>query len=406
MTRRRGRGEGSIRKRSDGRWEGQISLGIADGKRKRKSVYGATKTEVQRKIRMLQSSIDRGMPVTTNTPRLKDFLAQWLTSKKQRISPSTYRSYETIVRRHIVPDLGHIRLDKLTQHNVNDLLTRKIERANLAAEQKAHPELVPKGEKPIRFSLATVDGIRRVLRAALSDAMRADYVGRNVASLSGVITVPRFEGKALSRGEAERFLQAVEGERYALLYRIAVTAGLRQGEILGLRWIDVDFDDGVIRIRRQLQRVEGVQVLRDLKTVESRRTIPMPQNILDALKRHQVSQKEERLQAGGRWQGERWQLVFMTPNGTPIDDANLRKDFRKRLEQAGLEPMRFHDLRHSAASFMAAQGVHVKEAQHILGHSQVTTTMQVYTHAQLDNMRDALERVSGGFDTKKEAENA
>lgn len=393
------RGGGSLYKRPDGRWQGQISLGHSGGKRRRITRTGDTATEVRRKLREAQQSADRGVPVLSSTPRLDEYLTVWLSQKKSEISPSTYRSYSGIVNNHITPDLGRIRLNKLTQQDVNAFLYRKIEEANKSAEKRA------RGEKAARFSIATVDGIRRVLRAALNDAMRDDYVGRNVATLARAPKVPRFEGKALTRKEAEAFLEAVSGTRYALLYRIALSVGMRQAEILGLRWRDVDFEEGTISVRRQLQRVDGVQTLRDLKTIESRRTIPMTANTMKALRSHQVAQKEERLKAGGKWQGEHWQLVFMTPHGTPIDDANLRKDFRKRLEQAGLEHMRFHDLRHSAASFMAAQGVHVKEAQRILGHAQVVTTMQVYTHAQLDNMREALERVGDYLDTPEKAEN-
>lgn len=402
--RKRGmRGGGTIFQRPDGRWQGQVSLGHSGGKRKRVSVTGKTVAEVQRKMRDMKSSADKGVPVLSITPRLSEYLAVWLERKKTDNTPKTYKFYESIVRLHIVPDLGHIRIHKLTQHDVNALLSRKIELANKSTMQKENPKSLASGEPRIRFSVASVDAIRRVLRAALNDAERDDYVGRNVASLSKPPTVPRFEGKALSVAEAHALLQAVSGTRYSVLYQMALGLGMRQGEILGLRWEDVDFDAGVVNVRLQLQRVDGLQQLVPLKTVESRRTLPLPDSKLQALKRHRIEQMEQRLQAGGKWQGEGWQLVFMTPNGTPIDDANLRKDFRKRLDQAGIEHMRFHDLRHSTASFLAAEGVHITESQHTLGHAQPITTMQVYTHAQIEKMRAGLERLDALLEAPKEA---
>lgn len=398
---RRGRrGGGTAWQLPSGQWRGQISLGIAGGKRVRISRTGATQAEVLRKLREAKRDEERGLPVLSKSPRLGEYLTQWLRTMKEQRRPATYRFYETIVRIHLVPEIGHIRLHKLTQRDVNLLLARKLKLARLAEAQKADPSILKPGEKPIRFSPATVDAIRRTLRAALNDALRDDLIGRNVVSLSDTVEVEEFEGRALTRREAERFLEVIRGTRYEVLYRVALCLGMRQGEILGLQKKYLDFEEDVIDVQYQLQRVDGLLTLTVPKTRKSRRKLPLPGNLSRVLQSHLRQQKEDRLKAGGRWQGEHWQLVFMTPLGTPIDPSNLTKDFRLRLQQAGLEQMRFHDLRHSALSFLAAEGAHESVQQAIAGHTQRRTTAH-YTHAQLEAMREAAERVAGMLDPEQ-----
>lgn len=380
MAKRRGRNEGSITQRADGRWMARVSLGFVNGRMRRKAVYGKTKEEALAAMREIQHNLDRGLPVQASSPTLSVYLNEWIQRKKSKVSPRTYLAYDNVVRLHIIPAIGKVRLEKLTQRHVNRMLT----------------------DLEGRLSPSSIDNVRRVLIVALNQAMKEDMVARNVASLSDTIPVPRFEAKALTRAEADALISAASDSRYKLVYRLALSAGLRLGELLGLRWEDVDFENSVIRIRRQLQTVDGVRTLREPKTQKSRRTIPLPDSIMTALREQRNSQRIERLQAGGKWVPH-WELVFMTPTGSPVSDATLRRDFQRVSKNAGLEGLRFHDLRHSAASFMAAQGVHMSATQAILGHSQVTTTAQIYTHVQIDSMRDAITNLDALLNTEKRA---
>jgi integrase len=192
---------------------------------------------------------------------------------------------------------------------------------------------------------------------------------------------------------------------------VALSVGLRQGEVLGLRWEDVDLKKGTLTIRKQLQVIDGQPTFTDPKSRKGRRTIPLPNSVLTTLKQHRTRQLEERLAARARWQ-EQWRLVFCTPIGTPIDDSNLRKHFKRLVERTGLKqeiaragrpPILFHDMRHSAASFLATRGVHPSVAQAILGHANVSTTLPVSTNVGHDTMREATDLMGDLFMAKSEA---
>ncbi|HET8631551.1 MAG TPA: site-specific integrase, partial [Thermomicrobiales bacterium] len=191
--------------------------------------------------------------------------------------------------------------------------------------------------------------------------------------------------------EARRFLDAARGNRLEALYRVALSLGLRQGEILGLQWADVDLDAGTLAVRRQLQRVDGAFRLMELKTAQSRRTLALPAALLAALREHRRRQLEERLLAGERWRGAAWDLVFCTRYGTPLDARNLVIYFKALLTRAGLPDIRFHDLRHSCISLLAAQGVSDRVAMEIAGHSQISLTKNIYTHVYDEAKRQAAE---------------
>ncbi|HEV2073522.1 MAG TPA: site-specific integrase, partial [Thermomicrobiales bacterium] len=172
--------------------------------------------------------------------------------------------------------------------------------------------------------------------------------------------------------------------------------------VIGLRWEDVDFDQGTIAIRKQLQVINGQPTFTEPKSKMSRRTIPLPPTVMDLLRQHRRQQLEERMRAGERWQAQ-WGLVFCRSTGTPLDNSNLRKHFKRKLEGAGLPPMRFHDMRHSAASMLAARGVHPSVAQRILGHANINTTLAVYTHVEDAMMRQATDLMGDLYETEMEA---
>lgn len=372
-TKRRGNNTGTITQRDDGRWMARVSLGFVDGRMQRKTLYGATREEAEGKMLEVIGKKRRGVPVKSSTPTIKAYLHAWLERKEDDLAPRTYTNYLHIVEKRILPVVGNVKLEGLSQQHVHAIMARaKADGVSPASRQQ----------------------VRKVLRAALNDAMVEDQVHRNVAALVKGPSVPEFEGTAFSQSEVDRLIEAAKDNRYRLLYLLAVRLGMRQGELIGLQWSHVDLDTGTIRVRKQIQRVDGVRVFRELKTKNSRRDLPLTESLVRELKSHRTKQLEARLAAGGKW-AKQWDLVFTTRIGTPIDPVNLRVDFLATLEAAGLPPARFHDLRHSAISLWQAQGVNITTAQALSGHSSIATTAQVYTHVSLATMRDAIESIEG-----------
>jgi integrase len=376
--RRRAQSEGLVRERSDGRWEGRISLGWRDGRRLQRSYYGATQAEVLSKLTKARNDVRLGLPVAANRQPVADFLTRWLEeSAGPRIKPRTYERFSELIRLHVVPTLGRIRLEKLTPAHVQRLLIEKRQQG-LAAQ--------------------TVVSIRNVIRAALNQALRWGEVARNVATLVDAPRIERPAVRVLSAEEANRLLESAKGERFEAVYSVGLALGLRRGELLGLTWRDVDFDGAQLRVVRSLQRIGGRLQLTETKTPKSRRTVPLPQYAIRALRSHRVRQFEERLATGSDWQGSGLDLVFSNRTGGPVEPVNLHRAYKRLLTKAGLPSIRFHNLRHSAASLMLAQGVPLKTIQEILGHSSIAVTSGFYAHLGEQLKReaaDAMDRVLG-----------
>lgn len=384
---RRGRGEGGVYQRADGKWCASIELGIGpDGKRKRRVIYANTKEEAKREARRVTLERDSGLPVQSRKRTVKEFLTEWQADLAGVVKPRTAESYVYICTSYLIPHLGRHALETLNQRDVRQMMDA-MRAAGLSA--------------------TTTNYARNVLRAALNEAQRRDLIHRNVAALTRPVNGPAKEARSLSTKEAQRLLDAVRGTRWESLFTLAVTLGLRSGELLGLRWQDVDLDAATLTVRYQLQPVKrddpGAGIVRlapkwalaDVKTARSRRTIPLPAPALDALKRRRVAQLEERLLAGGRWHD--LDLVHASTIGTPVDPANLRKFYVQTLKDAGLPVIRFHDLRHSAAGIMAELRIPPATVQAILGHSDASTTLGIYTHATSDAMEDAADRLGSLF---------
>jgi len=375
---KRGNSEGSIYRRKDGRWAASVDLGQAGGRRRRRSFYGATRQEVARKLQAAQRALADGLPLPGQRQTVGDFLEVWLKdSVARKVRPRTLQRYQEIIRLHLVPRLGRIPLAKLTPAHVERMM-------NDALAQGASPR--------------SACHHRAVLRTALNVAMRWGLLGRNVASLAGPPRVPEREIRALSKGDARALLEAVRGDRLEALFTVALALGLRQGEALGLRWPDVDLDAGTVTIQRSLQRVGGEWLFPEPKTTRSRRTVPLPGPVTAALREHRARQHQERLRLGPAWQGQTWgDLVFADEAGGPLAGFHVSRRFKTLLAVAGLPEMRYHDLRHGAASLMAAQGVPARVAMEILGHSQISTTMNIYAHVAPELGRDAADRIGAAL---------
>ena len=363
--RKRGDGEGSIDEVRDGLWRGRMMVGYkADGKADRRVVYGKTRAEVQRKLRDLKRKAEEGLlsDAAVGRDTVAIYIARWLEVVKTTIRPSTWERYADLLRLHVVPTLGKYKLTDLRP----DVLQR-LYAAKLAAG------LAPR----------TVHHIHAVLHAAFEQAMRWGYVSRNVIDVVAPPKVPRVELHPPTPDELARVLDSAESanDRLRALWTIAVYTGCRQGELLALRWSDVDLDAGTLTVQRTLLRtVAGAPVFGEPKTSRSRRTITLPPSAVAALQRHHHRQEEETAALGPDY--STYRLVFCTHIGTALGARNVVRSFKTALGRAGLPAtVRFHDLRHAAATMMLRAHVPLKVASARLGHSTVGITADLYTHA-------------------------
>lgn len=360
----RGNNEGSIyQRKKDGRWVGAVSLGYVGGKLQRKTVYGHTREEAARQLKRVQGEIERGLPVPNDRLTVSRFLTDWLEKTiKPSVRPSTFTAYSLYVNNHLIPGLGRVRLTKLTPQQVEAFMA-----------ERAKSGLSPR----------TVNHMRTILRTALNKAMAWGLVNRNVAALADPRHMPESEPSVLSPEQAAKLLDGVATMRLGALYITALTLGLRLGEALGLQWADVDLNKGTLTVRRALQRIGGKAAFVEPKSRTSRRTVKLPAVTLAVLKDHRKRQLEERLRIKGEWNPD--SLVFCNYRGGPLNPSTTTRTFRQVLEKLELPSMRFHDLRHSAATLLLATGTHPRLVMELLGHSQISITMNRYSHV-LDSM--------------------
>jgi len=369
---RRGPNEGNIYLRADGRWVARLTVGYQGGKRVRKHFYGHSRREAQERLTRALRDAQQGLPVGIDERQtVAQYLTRWLEDAvRPSVRPRTYVTYAGYVRRYLIPELGRIPLAKLTPQQVQTMLNRKLADG---------------------LSARSVHHLRAVLRHALNQAVRWDQVPRNVAALVAPPHVPPYETPCLDPAEARAFLNAAASDRLAALYTVALAVGLRQGEALGLQWEDLDLDAGRLTVRHALQRVDGRLILVEPKTRLSRRTIVLPPFAVAALHKHRKRQLSERLWAGARWQDHGF--VFTSTIGTPLDGSNVTHRLQRLLREACLPKQRFHDLRHSAASLLLVQGVHPRVVMEMLGHSQISLTLNTYSHVIPSLQEDAAKRM-------------
>jgi integrase len=351
---RRANGEGTIYPRKDGRWE--AAYFTPDGGRRR--LLRKTQTEARHALTAAVKMRDEAQATPTGQGTVADLLQAWLPSMRPRIRHSTWRRYGQLIACHILPAVGRMSLARLSPLDVQRMVNRVLDAG---------------------LSPTTAHHTHAVLRRALRDAVVAELVSRNVAALVKPPPMAFHEMQTLDPDQVRAFLSAATGDRWEALWLLAVTSGMRQGELLGLRWSDVDMDQGVLHVTGNLSRGStGLEVTRP-KTHRSRRPIRLSQLATDALRRHKATQAAERLQAGAAWQDH--QLVFCRPTGRPLTAAWLvRGRFQPLLKRAGLPLIRFHDLRHTAATVWFRSGVNPKVVQETLGHSRVAITLDTYSH--------------------------
>ncbi len=371
-AKRRGRGQGAVFLRGDGRWAASITIGhAATGKRIRRTVYGSTSAEVQEKLSELHSQRRAGRLTAATRQTVGAYLVSWLASvEPPSVRATTHLCYKCIIDTHIVPRIGTVGLQKLTALDVEEMY---------AAMKRA-------GCSPRRQQLA-----HAVLRMALKKAAKLRLVSRNVCEDVDAPKAPKATIRPLDRGQTDLLLASAAGERFEALFILAVTTGLRQGELFGLQWPDVDLERGVLAVRQTLVEISGRLSTGQPKSQAGRRSVKLPKVAIDAILDHR-----KRMLAEGHAGAS---FVFCDSEGGPLRKSNFeRRVWKPLLAKAALPHFRFHDLRHTAATLLLAAGEHPKIVQERLGHSQISLTMDTYSHV-LDGMQngaaDKLDRMFG-----------
>lgn len=375
MAGRRGNHEGSIYQRtSDQRWMGVALLGYDQtGKPIRKSVTAKTRNEVVQKLKRLRRQIEAGVPTPDTALKVSQLFDRWFEDVlRHQVAPSAASNYKTIAVNHVLPTLGNKRVADLKVTDVDRLLSKKIDSG---------------------LSSSTVRRIRAVLAQCLDQGIRWSVVSSNVASLSRAPKMVRAEGRTLTPAQAKHFMTCLKGQRNGALYALMLSTGLRRGEVLGLMWKDLDVESGVLKVKRQLKREDDVLLTSDTKTARSRRSVNLPAPMLAGLLEHAERQKSEKRTLGRSWTNSGY--IFTSTVGTPIEPRNLNREFKTICNDAGLGDWHPHELRHSAASLMLAQGVKLQVVSQVLGHASIRMTADVYGHILDPNREDAAKAMVG-----------
>jgi len=366
MAKKRGQNEGSIVKRKNGTYMVQVTV---DGKRITK--YFKSRKEANKWRIDTLHKIQRGLYYSGPKLTLSEFLEEWLIARKGSIKSTTLLQYRQIVDLHITPILGDIKINELRPAEIQAFYNNKVEKGT--------------GVRTVRL-------IHSVLHCALNHALRLGVIYRNPSDAVYKPKAKKKEMQVLDENQVRSFLIAAIGNRFEALFKLAITTGLRQGEILGLKWSDLDWSKNQLNIQRQVQRVPGRGlVFSDPKTAAGRRMILLGQDTILSLKQHFKRQSIEKEFMGEKWQDN--DLIFPSSIGSPLDQSNLNRDYKYLLGKANLPNIRFHDLRHTAASLMLKQGVSVKVVQERLGHSDAAMTLNVYSHVIPGMQEEAAQKM-------------
>lgn len=374
--RRQHYGDGSVYfDKKNNRWVGSFTT--EEGKRK--YVYGKTERAAWEKLRAVQYEEKQGRLAKGPKQTVKDYLNYWLEeTHKPTLKTSTYAMYRRHLDNHIIPHLGHIQLKKLTTDQVQSFCSAMSNN---------------------RLKPGTVRLLHTILYTALKDAVLGKRLAVNVCE---AVKLPRLtprKVKPLDQEQAQRLIQAAQGNRLECIITLALTTGMRLGEILALRWDDINLEERTLHVRHTVDYIKGHGwVESEPKTENSTRRLQLPQVTIDSLKQHRISQREARLKGGAHWKDQG--LVFPNRYGGYFRRMRLYTIFKKLLQEADLPDMHFHDLRHSAATILLSMGVQAKVVQEILGHGNISTTLNIYGHVFPSTHRDAMDDMDDFFERR------
>jgi integrase len=366
-----GNGEGGItRHKKSGLFMARYTVQTPTGP-KRKTLCAKTRREVGERLTAAKADRDRGLLFDSNSLTVGRYIERWLAdSVRDTVKATTYETYERLMRLHLVPTLGRIKLKNLTPTHVRGLYREKLDSG---------------------LSPTSVQRVHALLHKALKQAVHDGLVPRNVTDAVKAPRQSRKEIPTLTREQARTLLDTATGDRLEALYLLAIHTGLRQGELLGLKWSDIDLDRGTLQVRRILSAAKEGPRFTTPKSNRGR-SVRLTAQAVQALRNHRKRQVEERLKHDGFWQDHG--LVFTTLVGTPLNRHNVfSRSFKPLLRRAGLPDIPFHALRHSFATLMLAGGEHPKVVQEMMGHSGIRVTMDFYSHVLPDMQKGAVDRL-------------
>lgn len=342
--------------------------------------FHGTRKQAEARWAERQREIERGVGVTLTGITFADLWTRWLEAKALVVRPRTLESYTALGEAHILPLLGPYRVEKLTPLDVH--------RAVVAWQQPAQRH----DHKGGALSARTVRYCRALVVSCLDQAVKWRIVDTNVARLVDAPKPAKEARTWWTPEEGARFLQVASRHPWAIAFLLALLTGLRRGEILGLRWQDIDWEKQQLTVAQTQVLVHGKITFGPPKTHDSGRTVAINGALIRALRLHRAAQQRQKLQLGEDYHDHG--LVLQTTVGTPVSPRNLSRTFAKLQIEAGVPPIRFHDMRHSHASWLLEKGVNIRTIADRLGHSQVSFTMQVYAHSRVEQQRDAVEQLS------------
>lgn len=364
---------GSIRQRGENSWQVRVFMGIGDDGNKEYhafTVKGASK-DAERFLREKLHELDRGAYVAPDRRTFQEHAEAWLEDYVQvNVRQTTAESYETLLRKHAFPAFGQMPVAKITPADIQRLLAQKI-KAGLSKRR--------------------VQYLHRVIHGCLQYAVQLEIVARNVADAVKPPQADKREAPYLTPDQVLDLREAVDGHWLEMVIILAAYTGMRRGEILGLKWEDVDFESRILRVRRSLVPTKTGSKFQEPKTAKGRRSIHLQDSLVAELKRHKARQAAQKLRLGAVYQDNG--LVCARDDGTPISPSSVTHGFTLVLEKAGLPKIRFHDMRHTHASLLLTQGWHPKMVQERLGHSTINLTLDTYSHVMPILHQEAAQRL-------------
>ena len=371
MPKRRANGEGNIRKRKDGRWEGRYTVGRdpETGKAIIKNVLGKTQAEVKEKLKKAieeNVGIDYGR---AKTYTVGSWLEVWMENyARVKLRPSTFKTSQGFLKNHIKPQIGSIPLADLTSLDLQRFYKHRLDGGRV---DRVEAKKKPKGLAP-----KTVRNIHQMIGSAYNLAIEQKLVTRNPTQGCALPKVEHKEMKTLTADQLSAFFQEARDSGVFALYYIDLTTGLRRGELLGLKWLDIDLEKGDLRVQRQIGRIDGKIIEMPLKTKNAYRTLPLSADAIDVL------MQQRRKTGNSEW-------AFPSPTGGPMSPDSVLHMLHRVLKRAGLPKVRFHDLRHTFATLALQNGVDIKTVSGMLGHFSAGFTLDTYAHVTTSAKREA-----------------
>lgn len=374
MAKRRSNGEGNIRKRKDGRWEGRYTAGLdpVSGKQVFKNVLGKTQSEVKEKLKIALAENQKVDFTKTGKYTVTQWMNEWYENvAKIKVRASSHQTYRGYIDNHIAPNIGKLPLEKLTTMDLQKFYRKLM--------TKGRVERIESKDQPKGLSAKTVRNINQVISSAMDFAVAQRIISVNPCQ---AVALPKVEHKEMQTIPAEQlqaFLAEAKASGVYEMYYIELATGLRRGELLGLKWSDIDRKNGIIKIKRQIARVESKVIEAPLKTKNSYRTVTISPQAVEVLKQQRAKTKDE--------------FVFPSPNGGPISPDSVNNMLKRVLERAGIPKVRFHDLRHTFATVALQNGVDIKTVSGMLGHFSAGFTLDTYAHVTTAAQKEAAQTI-------------